>query len=58
MKKLICALLLVLFVTGCDYKYSIQIDEKKKVVEKLELSENNSVFDSNGSDVNVYINSV
>lgn len=58
MKKLMCALLLVLFVTGCDYKYSVVINKKKNIVEKLELSENNSTFSLNGSNVSVYINSV
>ena len=43
-------LLLLLLVTGCSYKYNVEIDNKKNVSERLYVNELNSVFESKGTD--------
>ena len=48
-------LVVLLFVTGCSYKYDVVIDKKMKVSEEIVVSELNSVFTSKGTDATTFI---
>lgn len=55
MKRLICFLMLLFVVTGCSYKYNIEIDKKKTVLEELNIYELNSVFVNKGTSANSFV---
>ena len=49
-------LFLLLFLTGCSYRYDLKIDKYKKVSESIDIFEVNSAFDIEGTSNKQYIN--
>ena len=47
--------MLLFVVTGCSYKYDVEINKKKNVFEKINIYELNSVFVSKGTNANSFV---
>lgn len=48
-------LFLLLFLTGCSYKYDLKIDKNGKVSESVDVFESNSLFANEGTSSSQYI---